>query len=112
MKIGLIYIKGSLPGFEDFGNIPTDLVKSNGTIKNTNSIKTSKELDGIIIPGSPILESNSISNDLANEIKIMANEGKPVIGICSGFQALANQTDVGRKSPCPIIKKRIRFTRC
>jgi cobyric acid synthase len=105
MKIGLVYIKGSLPGFEDFGNIPTDLVKSNGLINDTNGIKASKELDGIIIPGGSILESNSISNDLANEIKIIANEGKPVIGICSGFQALANQTDVGRKSPCPIIKK-------
>lgn len=105
MKIGLVYIKGSIPGFEDFGNIPTDLVKSNGFINDTNGIKANKELDGIIIPGGSIIESNSISKDLANEIKIMANEGKPVIGICSGFQALANQTDVGRKSPCPIIKK-------
>ncbi|WP_297899546.1 nucleotide-binding protein [uncultured Methanobrevibacter sp.] len=105
MKIGLVYIKGSLPGFEDFGNLPTDLVKSNGVVSGTNGLKASKILDGIIIPGGSILESNSISIDLANEIKKLANEGKPVIGICSGFQALANQTDVGRKSPCPIIKE-------
>lgn len=105
MKIGLTYIKGSLPGFEDFGNLPTNLVKSNGFVDGTNGVKASDELDGIIIPGGSILESNSISNDLANEIKTMVSDGKPVIGICSGFQALANQTDVGRKSPCPIIKK-------
>jgi len=105
MKIGLTYIKGSLPGFEDFGNLPTNFVKSNGFVDGTNGVKASDELDGIIIPGGSILESNSISNDLANEIKTMACDGKIVIGICSGFQALANQTDVGRKSPCPIIKK-------
>lgn len=105
MKIGLTYLKGSLPGFEDFGNLPTNLVKSNGLVDGTNGAKASEELDGIIIPGGSILESNSISNDLANEIKAMAADGKLVLGICSGFQALANQTDVGRKSPCSIIKK-------
>jgi len=105
MNIGLVYIKGSLPGFEDFGNLPTDIVKSNGLIKDSNGLKASEDLDGIIIPGGSLLESNSISNDLANEITKMAFDGKPVIGICSGFQALANETDVGRKSPCPIIKK-------
>ena len=105
MKIGLAYLKGSLPGLEEFGNIPTHLVKSNGLVDGTNGLKASEELDGIIIPGGSILESNSISPDLANEIKQMASGGKLVLGICSGFQALANQTDVGRKSPCPIIKK-------
>lgn len=107
MKIGLAYLKGSLPGFEDFGNLPTNLVKSNGLVDGTNGAKASDVLDSIIIPGGSILESNSISNDLAHEIRQMARDGKLVIGICSGFQALANQTDVGRKSPCPIIKKGI-----
>lgn len=102
MKIGLAYIKGSLPGFEDFGNIPTDLVKSNGLV---NGVKASKELDGIIIPGGSILESGSITDELAIEIKKIASDGKFIIGICSGFQSLAIQTDIGRKSPCPIIKK-------
>jgi cobyric acid synthase len=105
MKIGLVHVKGSLPGFEDFGSLPTDIVKSNGLIKDSNAIKASEELDAIIIPGGSLLESNSVSTDLANEITKMAHDGKPVIGICSGFQLLANQTDVGRKSPCPIIKK-------
>ena len=102
MKIGLTYIKGAVPGFEDFGNLPTDIVKSNGLV---NGVKVSKELDGIIIPGGSIVESGSITDDLATEIKKIANDGKFVIGICSGFQSLAIQTDIGRKSPCPIIKK-------
>ena len=28
-KIGLAYLNGSVPGFEDFGNLPTDIVKEN-----------------------------------------------------------------------------------
>lgn len=102
IKIGLTYLKGSVPGFEDFGNIPTDIVKSNGLI---NGIEAHKELDAIIIPGGSIVESESLSSDLAIEIKKIAKEGKPVIGICSGFQAISNQTNTGRKSPCPIIKE-------
>ncbi|MGL6298012.1 MAG: cobyrinic acid a,c-diamide synthase, partial [Methanobacteriaceae archaeon] len=103
MKIGLAYLKGSVPGFEDFGNIPTDIVKSNGLV---NGVPAHKELDGIIIPGGSIIESESLTNDsgrgLANEIKLMANHGKFVLGICSGFQAIANKTDIGRKSPRPV----------
>jgi cobyric acid synthase len=102
MKIGIVYVKGSLPGFENFGNLPTVAVKSNGLI-NGNS--ASKELDALIIPGGTILESNDISDDLKKEIKFIARAGKPIIGICSGFQVLANKTDIGRNSPCPIEKE-------
>jgi len=102
MKIGLVYIKGSLPGFEDYGNLPTDLVKSNGLV---NGVKASKELDGIIIPGGSIIESKSITDDLATEIKKIAKEGKFVIGICSGFQSLGKEIIFGRKTQCPKTKK-------
>ncbi len=103
MKIGLAYIKGSVPGFEDFGNLPTDIVKSNGLV---NGVKASKVLDGLIIPGGSIVESRSIKDNLAIEIKKIAkDDSKFIIGICSGFQAIANEVNVGRKSPCPIIKK-------
>ena len=34
----------------------------------------------------------------------MAKAGKPIIGICAGFQLLSNQIDIGRKSPVPIVK--------
>ena len=100
-KIGLAYINGSVPGFEDFGNLPTDIVKENGLV---NGSKASNELDALIIPGGTLIESNDISMDLNREIKKMARDGKPVIGICAGFQLLSNQIDIGRKSPVPIIK--------
>ena len=34
----------------------------------------------------------------------MAKMGKPIIGICAGFQLLSNQIDIGRKSEVPIVK--------
>jgi hypothetical protein len=44
-KIGLAYINGAVPGFEDFGNLPTDIVKENGLV---NGNKASDELDALI----------------------------------------------------------------
>lgn len=102
MKIGFLYVKGSLPAFEDFGNLPTHLLKNNGMI---NGLKAHKELDGLIIPGGSIIESQSVGDDLKREILQMANDGKFIFGMCSGFQLLANETDIGRKSPCPIKKE-------
>lgn len=101
-KIGLIYVKGAVPGFEDFGGLPTHLVKSNGLV---NGNKASEELDALIIPGGTILESGDISCELTREIKQIAKDGKPIVGVCAGFQLLANQTDIGRKSEVPIIKE-------
>lgn len=100
-KIGLAYVSGAVPGFEDFGNLPTDIVKENGLV---NGNKASEELDALIIPGGTLIESNNISMDLNREIKKMARDGKPIIGICAGFQLLSNQIDIGRKSPVPIVK--------
>lgn len=102
MKIGFLYVKGSLPAFEDFGNLPTHLLKNNGLI---NGLKAHKELDGLIIPGGSIIESQSVGDDLKREIIQMASDGKFIFGMCSGFQLLANETDIGRKSPCPIKKE-------
>ncbi len=103
-KIGLIYVKGAVPGFEDFGGLPTHLVKSNGLV---NGNKASEELDALIIPGGTILESGDVSCELISEIKQIAKDGKPIVGVCAGFQLLANQTDIGRKSEVPIIKEGI-----
>lgn len=102
MKIGLTYLKGAVPGFEEFGNLPTNLVKSNGLI---NGLPAHNELDAMILPGGTLIESNSMDDELFNEIKLMANEGKPIIGICAGYQVLGNKIDIGRKSPTPIIKE-------
>jgi len=102
LKIGLTYLKGAVPGFEEFGNLPTNLVKSNGLI---NGLPAHNELDAMILPGGTLIESNSMDDELFNEIKLMANEGKPIIGICAGYQVLGNKIDIGRKSPTPIIKE-------
>ena len=101
-KIGLAYVKGAVPGFEQFGNLPTDIVKENGLV---NGNKASKELDALIIPGGTLIESNDINMDLNKEILRMAKMGKPIIGICAGFQLLSNQIDIGRKSEVPIVKE-------
>lgn len=101
-KIGLAYVNGAVPGFEDFGNLPTDIVKENGLV---NGNEASKELDALIIPGGTLIESNDIDMGLNTEIKKMARDGKPIIGICAGFQLLSNQIDIGRKSPVPIVKE-------
>ena len=101
-RIGLVYVSGAVPGFEDFGNLPTDIVKENGLVDGN---KASKELDALIIPGGTLIESNDINMPLNSEIKKMARDGKPIIGICAGFQLLSNQIDIGRKSPVPIIKE-------
>ena len=101
-KIGILYVKGSLPAFEDFGGLPTHLVKENGLVKGK---KAHKVLDGLIIPGGSIMESQSLSTDLEREIRTMDSHGSFILGMCSGFQLLANKTDIGRKSPCPVERQ-------
>ena len=101
-KIGLLYVKGSLPAFENFGKLPTHIVNGNGLV---NGEKMHKSLDGLIIPGGSIMESQSIKNSFKSEIKKMVKDGKFIFGMCSGFQLLANKTDIGRRSPCPIKRE-------
>ncbi|MGB9936380.1 MAG: AAA family ATPase [Methanobacterium sp.] len=101
-KIGLLYVKGALPVFENFGNLPTHIIKENGLV---NGEKAHKVLDGLIIPGGSIIESQSVKDTLRAEIRKMEEEGKFIFGMCSGFQLLANKTDIGRRSPCPIERK-------
>ncbi|HHY01099.1 MAG TPA: AAA family ATPase [Methanothermobacter sp.] len=101
-NIGLLYVKGSLPAFENFGKLPTHLLKENGMI---NGQKAYEVLDGLILPGGSIVESQSISREVETVIKKMNSQGKFILGMCSGFQVLANKTDIGRKSPFPIEKE-------
>jgi len=95
MEIGLLDIKGSLPSFERFGNLPTVLI----TEKNIDIIK---DLGMLIIPGGSLIESNSLNETLKKEI--IEFDGI-LLGICSGFQILSNKIDIGRKSPFPIFKE-------
>lgn len=100
-RVGLVYVRGALPCFETFGNLPTDLIREDGLI---NGQLASEILDMIIIPGGSLVESQSIGAPLENEIRKMAERGKLVLGICAGFQILSNRTDIGRLSPSPIWK--------
>lgn len=101
-KIGLLYVKGALPVFENFGGLPTHIMGENGLV---NGIKAHKALDGLIIPGGSIMESKSVNNALKYSIRKMEKDGKFILGMCSGFQLLANKVDIGRRSPCPIERE-------
>jgi cobyric acid synthase len=59
----------------------------------------------IIIPGGSLIESQSINEEIVREIRKMADAGKFVLGICSGFQILAKDTDIGRLSSTPIMRE-------
>ncbi len=101
-KIGLIYLPGALPCFEDFGNLPTDLVCADAMV---NGQPASEVLDMLIIPGGSLVESQSVNKQVTNEIIKMADSGKFILGVCSGFQVLAKETDVGRLSTIPITRE-------
>ena len=101
-KIGLLYLPGALPCFENFGNLPTDLVYADGLVEGKSA---SKVLDLLIIPGGSLVESQSVNKTVSNEIVKMKDQGKFVLGICSGFQILSKETDVGRLSTIPITRE-------
>ncbi len=100
-RIGLLYIPGALPCFEDFGALPTDLVTSKAEVDGKPA---SEVLDMLIIPGGSLVESQSVTEQISREIIKMAELDKFVLGICSGFQVLGKETDVGRLSTIPIIR--------
>ncbi len=93
---------GALPAFENFGNLPTNLIREDGLVKGKPA---SEVLDLLIIPGGSLVESQSITDNITKEIKKMVDAGKFVLGICSGFQILAKTTDIGRLSAIPIMRK-------
>ena len=101
-RIGLVYLPGALPCFEDFGNLPTDLVREDGLVDGKPA---SEVLDMLIIPGGSLVESQSVNPTVTREILKMADAGKFLLGICSGFQVLAKQTDIGRLSTIPITRE-------
>jgi cobyric acid synthase len=101
-RIGLVYLPGALPCFEDFGNLPTDLVRADGLVDGKPA---STVLDMLIIPGGSLIESQSVNPTITKEIFKMNDAGKFLLGICSGFQVLAKQTDIGRLSTVPITRE-------
>ncbi len=101
-RIGLVYLPGALPCFETFGDLPTDLIGKNGLVGDKPA---SEILEMMIIPGGSLVESQSIKGGIKNEILKMADAGRFVLGICSGFQILSRGTDIGRLSPKPIFRE-------
>ncbi|MCX8152945.1 MAG: AAA family ATPase [Candidatus Bathyarchaeota archaeon] len=100
--MGLAYLPGALPCFEDFGNLPTDIVREDGIVQGE---KASEALDMLIVPGGSLIESQSVKEGVALEILRMAEAGKFVLGICSGLQVLSKATDIGRLSAMPILRQ-------
>ncbi|MCL2643097.1 MAG: AAA family ATPase [Candidatus Bathyarchaeota archaeon] len=101
-RIGLAYLSGALPCFEDFGNLPTDLIRKDGLVDGKPA---SEILDMLIIPGGSLIESQSINPIISEEILKMAKTGKFLFGICSGLQVLAKQTNVSHSSKTPLIRE-------
>ena len=101
-RVGLAYLPGALPCFEDFGHLPTDIVRENGLVQGKSA---SEILDLMIIPGGSLVESQSVGHALVREILKMADAGKFVLGICSGLQILSKATDIGRLSSEPILRR-------
>jgi cobyric acid synthase len=95
-------VQGALPSFETFGSLPTDLIREDGLVHGNPA---SDILDMIIIPGGSLVESQSIRGPVESEILKMAETGKIVLGICSGFQILSKGTDIGRLSPTPLWRE-------
>lgn len=100
-RIGLVYAKGAMPFLEEFGHLPTELVREDGTVGGK---RASQVLEMLIIPGGSLVESG-IKPDLAREIERMGEEGKPILGVCSGFELLSRRVDIGRLSEEPIYRE-------
>jgi cobyric acid synthase len=100
-RIGLAYLHGALPCFEGFGNLPTDLVGKDGQVDGKPA---SNVLDMIIIPSGSLIESQSVNDVVSREILKMADAGKFLLGVSSGFQVLAKRTCVGQLSAGPIVR--------
>jgi cobyric acid synthase len=105
-RVGLAYLPGALPCFEAFGNLPTDIVSEKGLVEGEPA---SGVLDMMIIPGGSLIESQTVKDGIAKEILKMAETGKFVLGVCSGFQILSRGTDIGRLSPTPIFREGMRL---
>lgn len=102
-RIGLLDIKGSLTLYEHFGHLPTDIVKDDGTVDDGK--KAHEALDGLIIPGGTLVESETITPEIEEEIRLLNENDAFIFGMCAGFQILGKYTDVGRNSPVPIIRE-------
>lgn len=103
VNIGILEVDGVLTLYEHFGHLPTNVVKSDGTIENGK--KAHEEVDGLIIPGGTIVESETLTPELIEEINLINDNDGFILGMCAGFQILSKKVNVGRNSPVPIIRE-------
>ncbi len=87
VKIGIIYVKGSMPTYENFGYLPNFIVKRPEDIHRC---------DIVIIPPGYIVET-LISSEFCKEILKYYENGGIILGICSGFQLLSNFVETKRR---------------
>lgn len=103
VNIGILELQGILTLYENFGHLPTNVVGPDGTIENGK--KAHEGLDGLIIPGGTLVESESITPEVIEEINLINDNDGFILGMCAGFQILGKQVNVGRNSPVPIIRE-------
>lgn len=89
-KFAVLVFPGTNCDFETVGAIK----KAGGSAERVWYKQSLKEFDGVVIPGgfsyADYLRAGAISAraEIMEEIKEIAKEGKPILGICNGFQIL------------------------
>ncbi|RLF79007.1 phosphoribosylformylglycinamidine synthase I [Thermococci archaeon] len=70
------------------------LRKAGGKVGRVWYKSSLKDFDGVVLPGgfsyADYLRAGAISAraEIMEEVKVLANDGKPILGICNGFQVL------------------------
>ncbi|NPA69364.1 MAG: hypothetical protein GXO26_01020, partial [Crenarchaeota archaeon] len=81
VRIGILYIKGSTPMYEEFGNLPNYIVR-----KCEDVFKC----DMVIVPPGYIVETN-LFQEFSKVLAKYYEDGGIIVGVCSGFQFLSRE---------------------
>ena len=89
-KFAVIVFPGTNCDFETVEAIR----KAEGKVERVWYKSSLKDFDGVVLPGgfsyADYLRAGAISAraEIMEEVKALANDGKPILGICNGFQVL------------------------
>ncbi|RLF84394.1 phosphoribosylformylglycinamidine synthase I [Thermococci archaeon] len=89
-KFAVIVFPGTNCDFETVEAIR----KAGGKVERVWYKSSLKDFDGVVLPGgfsyADYLRAGAISAraEIMEEVKVLANDGKPILGICNGFQVL------------------------
>ncbi len=81
VRIGILYIKGSMPIYEEFGNLPNYIVRR---------CEELFKCDMVIVPPGYIVETRRFQKLAQSLVKYYENGGI-IVGVCSGFQFLSRE---------------------